>query len=108
MPAERIIGAADELGERRFALRSLRRATRTGGKSGLQVLRPYGLGAKGDAPDNVRGLFLAMRASATPGAATESATENIPPVNLASAAGFWRNQKLACFGQAIGKGEKVG
>ena len=37
---------------------------RTGGKSGLQVLRPQGLGAKGNAPDNVRGPQFAKRASA--------------------------------------------
>jgi hypothetical protein len=54
----------------------------TGGKSGLQVLRLHGLGTTGDAPDNVRGLVFAMRASAGQGAATESATENIPPVGF--------------------------
>jgi hypothetical protein len=82
---------------------------RAGGKSGLQAFRPHGLGAKGNAPDNVRGPQFAKRASAEHergyGKCHRKYTAGeFDPCGRLSAKPRARLFRLS----ALGKGEKVG
>ena len=67
------------------------------------------LRVKGNAPGNARGLRTMSRSSAHQFAATESATENRPPVTQAPLRQvFGKTGNKPSRARSFGKGEKVG